>query len=146
MTSFTSTNPIVRLITFIINYFDQSHESPSTNQSISTNQPIQRNIHRRRRNRHRHQSNRYRRINLGNNHTRGCIIYRARQITQQNRLIAAQAEQNLICAILKAREEIQTISRQIRSVPAVHTQNERPPRPVRRQEAEQGSTEATETL
>jgi len=143
MPDITSTNFLIYLITSFINYIRPIQNA--SNEQPSINQQIQHNIPRRRRRNRRH-FNRYRRINLGNNHIRGCIMLRARQITQQNRLIAAEAEQDLVFAILQAREEIQTISRQIRSVPVVRTQNERPPRPVRNQETEQGSTNSTDTV
>ena len=62
-------------------------------------------IRHRRRNRYSRFYNRYRRINLGDNHTRGNIILRARQITQQNQQVAVQAEQAFVDAILQARDE-----------------------------------------
>ena len=88
------------------NYLFPSQVQGNQNQSNTTpNQAAMTpRIHSRRRNRHRFK-NRYRRINLGNNYTRGNIILRARQITQQNRQIAIQSEQDLVNAILQARDE-----------------------------------------
>ena len=143
-----SFNPIIQLITFIIDYFRPNNSSitPSTPNSHQTHQNQPRQVHRRRRNRHR--NIRYRRIHRiisGNNHTRGSIILRARQITQQNRLIASRAEQELINAILQARAEHRFFSNQINSVPALHTQNERPARPEQRPVPEDTNTNSTGT-
>ena len=97
--------------------------------------------HRRNRRNYRRGGNRYRLLNLENNYIRGSIVLRARQITQRNRIIAAQAEQELVNAILQAREEREFF---LDRVPSLRTQNERPPRPVgQASEPEENNTNNT---
>jgi len=147
MSDITSTDPIIRFIINIIHYFrpiqqaiQQEDNIPSN--SHQTNTTTSRQVRRRSR---RHQFHRYRQFNLHNNYYRGCVILRARQITQQNRLLSEQAEQDFIQAILQARTEHQFFSRHL--VPRVHTANERPPRPSpENSEPEFDNTEHTERV
>ena len=90
---------------YLFPYQDQGQDNlhrNTGNQNQSTTIP---RITHRRRNRRSRFNNRYRRINLGDNHTRGNIILRARQITHQNQQVAVQAEQAFVDAILQARDE-----------------------------------------
>ena len=142
MSEITSTDFIIRLIVNIIQHFQPSQRvNHNQNQTSSNNIQIQRNQPRRRRT-HRNR-NHYSQFNLQNNY-RGCIILRARQITQQNRLLSAQAEQALIEAILQARTEHHFFARHL--VPRVHTVNERPQRPSGNPEPETNSTNYTEPV
>mmetsp|Transcript_19095 Transcript_19095/g.27145 ORF Transcript_19095/g.27145 Transcript_19095/m.27145 type:complete len:145 (+) Transcript_19095:82-516(+) len=144
MSDITSTDLFVRLIIDIIRYFHPIQDNAPSNNINHQSNPTNRSVRRRSR---RHQFHSYRHFNLHNNHYRGCVILRARQITQQNRLLSAQAEQDFIEAILQARTEHQFFSRHF--VPRVHTVNERPSRPSRDPESpepETISTEFTETV
>jgi len=100
-----STDFVIRFIIRFINYLQPIQHISTQPSNRTTTQQNQQDI--RRRQNYRRRFNRYRLINLGNNHTRGCITLRARHITQQNRLIATHAEQDLVNAILQAREEQQ---------------------------------------
>jgi hypothetical protein len=99
-----STNFIVFIIVRVIHCFFPIETHRDTNPSINTIG----SGNRRRRNRHRRTNilNRIESVDFRHNITRGRIIYRARQITAQNRAIASQAEQAFIDAILQARQEI----------------------------------------
>ena len=121
-----STNFIVFIIVRVIHCFFPIETHRDTNPSINTIG----SGNRRRRNRHRRTNilNRIESVDFRHNITRGRIIYRARQITAQNRAIASQAEQAFIDAILQARTETQ--SPQATAVQSLRTRNERPPRPV----------------
>ena len=75
MSNIDSTNFIIQFIIRIIDFIHPIHrDNDIINQHNTTNTQGQVQRRNRRRNR---QYNRYRRINLGNNHTRGCIILRA---------------------------------------------------------------------
>ena len=118
-------SPIILLFLQIIRYFTpEFFTRASTPESSSPTNDLTPTTRRNRRP-HRRRYNRYRQLNLENNYIRGCIILRARQITQQNRIIAEQAEQNLVNAILQAREERDFLSRN-QAVPSIHTRIERP--------------------
>jgi len=112
-----SNNFIINIIVRVIHWFfpqTNNRRRPSL-QAI----PI-RNQHQRRVRRPRHIIDD---VELRHNINRGRTIYRARQITAQNRAIAIQAEQALIDAIVQARQELE--DRYI--VHAIRTRNERPP-------------------
>ena len=131
MNNIETTDYFVRIIINLIRYLQPIYlQQPTTSSSHSL--PNQSNHNPNYHNHRRHRYQRYRRFNLNNKLYRGCIILRAHQITQQNQLIAAQAEQSLINAILQAREEHQFFSNRL--VPVIRTQNKRSTRLLENQE------------
>ena len=94
----------------------QTNQTTNTS-NINSKRPRRNRTTRRRRNRYRRQ-----RVDLNNNFIRAQIIFRARQITARDRDIARLAEQELIDAILQARQELEAVQN-------ARTRNVRPIRP-----------------